>query len=462
MQKNCPDVGFITHLRLESDEQPPFDVIRDQSENTKMYWSQWPQLVVHRGVVYRVMFDPKGQPTGRQLLTPVAIREELMGCVHEGLTGSHIGLARTTQQVRRRAYWRGWRADVRRFCKRCARCNRYFRGSLPRRGFLQPSRVGDVFERISVDLTGPHPRSRRGNVYILTIVDSFSKWAEAVALRDKGAETVARALVEHVFCRFGCPLELLSDNGQEVHSTIMKELCRLLQIDKLNTSTYKASTNATCERFHRSLNTIMGKVASAQQSDWDDLLPFVLAAYRASRHDSTGYSPNFIMLHREVRTPADLMYGLPDGSDPTTCDNYVENVRERMRAAYKVVRDQLGKSAERNKRYYDAKARPIPVYYYNPRKFVGRSEKWARKYSPHTIVKILTPVTVLLRRSKNSRAFVSHVDKIKPCYEDVTQNLGKGEPEASVPPRPTPTNTGEGCRRSDRVTHPPSRLIERM
>ena len=127
--------------------------------------------------------------------------------------------------------------------------------------------MGDVFERISVDLTGPHPRSRRGNVYILTIVDSYSKWAEAVALRDKGAETVARALVEHVFCRFGCPLELLSDNGQEVHSTIMKELCRLLQIDKLNTSTYKASTNATCERFHRSLNTIMGKVVSAQQSD---------------------------------------------------------------------------------------------------------------------------------------------------------------------------------------------------
>ena len=46
LQKNCPDVGFITHLRLESDEQPPFDVIRGQSENTKMYWSQWSQLVV--------------------------------------------------------------------------------------------------------------------------------------------------------------------------------------------------------------------------------------------------------------------------------------------------------------------------------------------------------------------------------------------------------------------------------
>jgi len=65
------------------------------------------------------------------------------------------------------------------------------------------------------------------------------------------------------------------------------------------------------------------------------------------------------MLHREVRTPADLMYGLPGESDPTTYDNYVENVREKMRAAYDVVRDHLNKSAERNKRYYDAKVRPI-------------------------------------------------------------------------------------------------------
>ena len=313
-----------------------------------------------------------GQPSGRQLLTPVALREELIGCVHEGLTGSHVGLARTTLQVRRRAYWRGWRADVHRFYKRCSRCNRYFRGSLPRRGLLQPTRVGDVFERVSIDITGPHPHSRRGIIYILTVVDSFSKWAEEVALRDKGAETVARVLVEYVFCRFGCPLELLSDNGQEVHSTIMKKLCRLLQIDKLNTSTYKVSTNATCERFHRSLNTVMGKVISTQQSDWNDFLPFVFAALRASRHDSTGYSPNFIMLHREVRASADLVYGLPEGSNPTTYDSYVETVREKMQTAYDVVRDHVGKSAERNKRYYDAKVRPIQyalgyrVYYCNP------------------------------------------------------------------------------------------------
>ena len=471
LQQNDSDIGFIVRLRLESDEKPPFDVVRGQSENTRMYWSQWSQLIVHNGIVYRVLFDRTGQPTGRQLLTPIGLREELIKCVHEGLTGSHIGLARTTQQLSRRAWWRGWRADVRRFYKRCSRCNRYFRGKLPRRGPLQPTCVGDVLQVISIDLTGPHIRSKRGNVYILSVVDHWTKWAECFPLRNKEAETVARTLVERVFCRLGCPISVLSDLGQEVHSTIMKEVCKLLQIDKLNTSAYKPSTNAACERFHRSLNTLMGKVVASCQTDWDEHLPYVMAALRASRHESTGYSPNFLMLNREVRSPADLVYGLSDDNVHVTYDDFVESVRCRMRTAYDIVREHLGIAAERNKRYYDAKVRPIKydvgdrVYYFNPRKYAGRSEKWARKYEPCTIIKLLTPVTVLLRRSQNSKAFVSHVDKVKPCFEAGNQsNFGnQRKPNQISQSVHLPHNSDENLeelRRSSRTSKPQSRLIE--
>ena len=49
---------------------------------------------------------------------------------------------------------------------------------------------------------------------------------------------MARTLVEEVFCRYGTPLELLSDRGGEVDGQVMRELCQLLQIDKLRTSSY--------------------------------------------------------------------------------------------------------------------------------------------------------------------------------------------------------------------------------
>jgi len=236
---------------------------------------------------------------------------------------------------------------------------------------------------------------------------------------------VAKALVEDVFCRYGTPLTLLSDRGGEVDGAIMKEVCHLLHIDKLRTSAYHPACNAACERMHRTLNTLLGKVVSDKQNDWDEHLPYVAAALRSTRSEATGYSANFLMFAREVNTPADIAYGLiPPVSEPTY-DDFVEEVREKMTAAYDIVRDNLRVAAERNKRYYDMKLKRADfhegdmVYYYNPRKFIGRSEKWARKYTgPFRIVKELTPVTMLLQTFNKRRTFVAHVDKLKRSFED--------------------------------------------
>ena len=131
MQCSDSDIGPIVRLRLEYDEQPPFDLLRDQSTNTKIYWAQWPRLIVREGVVYRVVFNHRGRPDGLQLLVPTCLRSELIDSVHSGLTGSHIGVAKTMHQLLRRAWWRGCRGDVRRQLRRCSNCSRYHRGVLP-------------------------------------------------------------------------------------------------------------------------------------------------------------------------------------------------------------------------------------------------------------------------------------------------------------------------------------------
>jgi len=82
--------------------------------------------------------------------------------------------------------------------------------------------------------------------------------AEAFPIPNKEAAVVARVLVEQVFCRFGTPIALRSDNGTEVDSSIMREVCKLLGVDKLHTTAYKVSTNSVIERFHRTLNCRLG------------------------------------------------------------------------------------------------------------------------------------------------------------------------------------------------------------
>ena len=198
--------------------------------------------------------------------------------------------------------------------------------------------TGNILERCHVDITGPHPRTPRGSKYILTCVDSFSKWAEAFAIPNREAKTVARVLVEQVFCRLGTPIALLTDNAGELDGRLMQEICRLLDVDKQHTSYYHPETNSIAERFHGTLNSMMGRVVSENQKDWDLLLPYVMAAYRATVHQTTGYSPNYLTFAREVRAPADLVFGIPAEHLPASYDDFSAEIEDRMKQSYCLVR----------------------------------------------------------------------------------------------------------------------------
>jgi len=244
-------------------------------------------------------------------------------------------------------------ATLEKFLRQCDSCARYHRGAVPRRAGLQPTLVGEPWERVSIDITGPHPRSLHQNQYILTCVDHFSKWAEAIPLANHTATSFARALMSHIFSRFGAPLQLLSDRGLEFESELFSQLMKWMEVDKLRTTAYQLSTNGAVERFHHTLNTMLGKVVSDTQRDWDDKLPAVMAAYRASIHETTGYSPNRLFLGREVRMLLDLVMGLPPDNDKqvSSMDEFVQQTQEQMVSAYDVVRQHLGVAAQCRKVY---------------------------------------------------------------------------------------------------------------
>jgi hypothetical protein len=128
-----------------------------------------------------------------------------------------------------------------------------------------------------------------------------------------------------------------------------------LDIDKLRTTAYKPTTNGTVERFDRTLNSILGKVVSEAQRDWDDRLPFVIAAYRASPHSSTGFSPNRLFFSREKRMPLDLLMGPPNNecSLLVNVNEFVKQMHDDTSSAYAIARNQVRVAAERHKAYYD-------------------------------------------------------------------------------------------------------------
>lgn len=161
---------------------------------------------------------------------------------------------------------------------------------------LQQTSVGAPFDRIGIDIVGPCPVTENGNEYLIVICDYYSKWVESVAVPNHTALCVADTLVTEVFCRFGVPSVIHSDQGREFESELFSRLCELLGIEKIRTCPYRPQSDGLVERTNRTSIQMLSIFVNANRDDWDDHLPYLLMAYRATVHDSTGYSPHKMML----------------------------------------------------------------------------------------------------------------------------------------------------------------------
>jgi len=176
------------------------------------------------------------------------------------------------------------------------------------------------------------------------------------------------------------------------------------------------------ERFHRTLNSILAKSVSANQRDWCERAPLAAAAYRASIHESTGYSPYLVMFGRENRMPIDILWENPSDEEEyfISVNDYVERQRTVMQSVYSQVRAHLGVAAQRRKDYHDIKVKPdkfhvgLWVWYFYPRRRVGLSPKWQKFYTgPYLVTHVIEPNDVVLQKSKRAAPFVVHEDKLK-------------------------------------------------
>jgi hypothetical protein len=98
--------------------------------------------------------------------------------------------------------------------------------------------VGAPWEQVAIDVLGPLNMTDDENKYLLVLQDYFMKWVEAFALPDQEASTVAEVLTSNVFCHFGMPYELHSNQGSNFESRLISELRKLFHIVKTRTTPY--------------------------------------------------------------------------------------------------------------------------------------------------------------------------------------------------------------------------------
>lgn len=414
LQRHDPDL-LPLHLWLDQGQKPSRDVAASLSPGTRSYWLNYENLQRVDGLLYLRWVDTAiNQKVQLRLLVPRPLRAEVLKACHDFLFSGHLGVQKTVDRVKRRFHWPGLRQDVKIHIRTCPKCSANRMPYKKFRAALSNFRVGAPMDRVGIDLMGPLPASDKGNRYLLVIVDYFTRWAEAFALPDQRAETVAKTLVHEFVCRFGAPLELHSDQGRNFESQLFQEVCRLMNICKTRSSPYHPSSNGLVERFNRTLAGLIRSYLEKRLTDWDLYIPILTSAYRSTVHPSTGFSPNFLMLGREVSSPVDLLFPRPSEDDIKDIPEYVKEMLECLTECYDLARQQLKHAAENQKREHDTR---IVQHKYSPGVLVYKRHHITKKLEvpwvgPYVVRKALNDCLYLVSNKKGS--YVLHHDRLKP------------------------------------------------
>ncbi|KAL0202364.1 hypothetical protein M9458_000382, partial [Cirrhinus mrigala] len=351
-QKEDPVIGPILHFKSRS-HKPSHSERMKVGATGSLLLKEWRRLVIKKGILYRRVRDcHKG--VVEQLILPERLRETVNTALHN--ESGHLGFERTLQMIRERFYWPRMFQEVKAWCEQCERCCLRKTPTVNVRAPLVSIHTGAPMELVCVDFLTLE-KSKGGMENVLIVTDHFSRYAQAYPTRDQKAGTVARVLWRNFFCRFGFPAKLHADQGRNFESAIVKELCKCTGITKTHTTPYHPQGNGTTERFNRTLMNMLGTLEPHLKPRWHEHVDAMTHAYNCSRHDSTGYSPYYLMFGRHPRLPVDLIFGSPTTNQPCEYSEYVQTLYDSLSQAYALANQTSRLAKRQQKKYYDKKAK---------------------------------------------------------------------------------------------------------
>ena len=302
------------------------------------------------------------------------------------------------------------------------------------------------FDHIHIDLVGPLPPCK-GYTYLLTCVDRFTRWPEAIPLPDIMAATVANAFVLGWIARFGVPSTIITDHGMQFESDLWHQLMCLLGTNHIRTTAYHPAANGLVERFHRQLKSGLRTVPRTQ---WVDSLPLVLLGIRSCLKEDLRCTTAELVYGTTLRLPGEFFDTSNNRTIPDSL-TYVSRLRHTMQQLHPTPTSHhthrtphLSKDLSTCTHVFirkDAIRKSLQPPYDGPFEVLKRATKY---------------FTILV----NSQHQTISLDRLKPAHLDSTPSVPTRDSAPSTTPPPTPPEP-ETIRttRSGRHVHFPDRFV---
>lgn len=299
---------------------------------------------------------------------------------------NHRGIDETYNKIRTIYYWPNQRKSIQTFINQCDVClkTKYERAPLKVPLNLTPTPTKPLqtlhIDSITLD-----------NSKFLTLIDPFSKYAQAYKLRTSQATEIVSKLIQF-FIQHGTPDTIISDNGLEFNNGLIRELLNLHRIKIHYISSQHPESNGPIERFHSTLVEhirLFNNQEEFRNESIEMKLNYAILAYNSTVHSITKLKP------------FDIIYGHLNPTDPLDIDleaqilnDYVQKHKDKTKKIYEIVKDRTIHAKEK---YIDNRNRnteliniddssPQTVYVHNKQK----QSKLKNKYKPEKLIAVDT------------------------------------------------------------------------